>query len=183
MELDALQVGEAYYILNVSAGISSQAMRKTEPEQKRRFGILAYVWTIARQLAGYEPHRFNLSLDGHQVQVRATEILVSNGTLLDEPPFPLGPPEYFNDGQFDVYILTARNLLDYLRVAWYLLLDRKSRNRELRKYTVNDRIFIDAVGRPQPVQADGELIGQTPVEIGLVTDAVRAIVPPLSQDV
>jgi hypothetical protein len=43
----------------------------------RRFGILACAWTIARDLAQLQPRRFNMTVDGRQVQVRASEILAA----------------------------------------------------------------------------------------------------------
>jgi diacylglycerol kinase family enzyme len=64
---------------------------------------------------------FNLTIDGRQIQIRASEILVANGAFLHEPPFPYGPPEGFNDQQFTVYILAARSLPDYLRLIWGLV--------------------------------------------------------------
>jgi YegS/Rv2252/BmrU family lipid kinase len=177
IELDALQVGDSYYILNVSAGISAHAMRDTPPEQKRRFGMAAYVWTFVTQALGFQPRRFNLNLDGHPAQVRASEILVSNGALLKEAPFPLGPREKFNDGIFDVYIITAQNLGDYLRILWNLIFNRNGRKKELRTLTVKKNIRIEGAGREYTVQADGEVIGRTPVEVTVAPSAVKVIVP------
>ena len=138
VNMDAMQVGDKYYILNVSAGISARSMQETPPEQKRRFGMLAYAWTIAKQVMGFQPRSFSLELDGHQVQVQATEVLISNGAVLKEPPFPLGPRQKFNDGVFDVYIITASNLSDYIRILWDLIFNRTGRKKELRTLTVND---------------------------------------------
>jgi diacylglycerol kinase (ATP) len=176
--LDVMRVADQTFVLNVSAGLSARAMRDTRSEHKRRFGILAYAWTIARDLLQLQPRQFNLTLDGHQVQVRATEILIANGTFLQEPPFPYGPPEGFNDQQFDVSILTARTLTDYLRLIWGLLRRSAKRQAELRTLRIRTSITVDALGRPQPVQADGEWIGQTPVTVELVPSAIRLIVPP-----
>lgn len=179
MSIDAMQVGDKYYVLDVSAGISSRAMRDTPREQKRRFGVLAYAWIILRQLLTISPRRFNLTIDGHQIQVRAAEILVSNGVLLEEPPFPMGPREYFSDGQFNVYVLLARSLVDYLRLIAQFLVNPQKRKAELRDITVKQGITIDAARQSQPVQADGEVIGKTPVEIRIVPNAIQVIVPKL----
>ena len=175
--IDAMQVGDRHYMLNVSAGISSRAMRETPPEQKQRFGMLAYAWVIVQQLVGYEPRRYNLTIDGHQVQVRAAEVLVSNGTVLQDLPRIFGDPKDMNDGQFDVHILMARTIGDYLRLLGSLLVKPKERKAELRSLPVKKSIVLDAVQRSQPVQADGELIGRTPVEVTLVPGAIRIVVP------
>ena len=175
--LDVMRVADQSFVLNVSAGLSARAMRDTRSEHKRRFGVLAYAWAIAGDLLQLQPRHFNLTVDGHQVQVRASEILVANGTFLQEPPFPYGLPESFNDQQCDVYILTARTLADYLRLIWGLLRRSPKRQAELRTLRIRTSITIDALRRPQPVQADGEWIGHTPVTVELVPTAIRLIVP------
>jgi diacylglycerol kinase (ATP) len=176
--LDAMRIADQTFVLNVSVGLSARAMRDTRSEHKRLFGILAYAWTIARDLVQLQPRHFNLTVDGHQVQVRASEILVANGTFLQKPPFPYGSPEGFNDQQLDVYILTAHTLGDYLRLLWGLLRRSAKRQAELRTLRFRTSITIDALGRPQPVQADGDSIGQTPVTLELAPSAIRLIVPP-----
>jgi YegS/Rv2252/BmrU family lipid kinase len=177
MPLDAMQVGEKVYILNVSAGISSRAMRETPAEKKRRFGMLAYAWTFAQLLFGHQPRRFQLDIDHHQIEVRATEVLVSNGAALKERASLLGPRESFSDGQFEVYILTARTLAEYLRLVWQVIRKPEQRKADLRDLRVKESITIRSLGRPQPVQADGEMIGQTPVDVRILPRALQVIVP------
>jgi YegS/Rv2252/BmrU family lipid kinase len=177
LAIDAMQVGEEYYILNISAGISARAMRKTPPEVKRRFGMLAYVWTIVGEALGFQLRRFNLSIDGHQVQVRAAEVLVSNGAPLQEDSPLLGRREDYGDGKFDIFVITARSVADYLRIFWDLVRGPTNRKTDLRHLTMKESLRIEAVGRPQPVQADGEMVGHTPVEVRLIPGPVQVIVP------
>jgi len=175
--LDVMRVADQVFVLNVSAGLSARAMRDTRTEDKRRFGVLAYMRTIAGDLIRLGPRRFSLTVDGHQVEVSASEILVANGTFLLEPPFPYGPPEGFNDQKLNAYILTARTLADYLGLLWGLLRRSPKRQAALRTLQFRTSITIDAYRRPQPVQADGEWIGHTPITVELVPSAVRLIVP------
>jgi diacylglycerol kinase family enzyme len=65
--LDAMRIAEQTFVLNVSVGLSARAMRDTRSEHKRRFSILAYVWTMARDLVQLQPRHFNLTVDGRQV--------------------------------------------------------------------------------------------------------------------
>lgn len=175
--LDVMRIGEQVFVVDVSAGLSARGMRDTPTAQKRRFGMLAYMWTMGRDLIRHSPHRFNLTIDGQQFQVRASEILVTNGALLREPPFPYGPAARFNDQQFDIYILTAQRLVDYLQVIRGLVHRSWKRQKALQTLTMHHNITIDAVDGRQPVQADGEWIGYTPVTVQLIPSAVRVIVP------
>jgi diacylglycerol kinase (ATP) len=169
--LDLMQIGEQVFVLDVSAGLSARAMRDTPPEQKKRFGVLAYVWPMVRDLIRLRRRDFNLTIDGRRMPIRASEILVANGA------FPQGPREGFNDQQFNVYILTARTLPDYLRVIWGFVRGSRKGQTGLRTLTVRESITIEAVRQPQPVQADGEALGTTPITLQLVPSAVRVIVP------
>lgn len=175
--LDVMGVADGHFVLNVSAGISARAMRKTSPEVKRRFGMLAYLWTIVKEVIGVQPRRFLLNIDGKPLRVpQATEVLVSNASILKEPLTLLGPPGDFRDRQLDVQIITAVSLAETLKMLWGLLLFH-NREPRLKQIRARDKIRIETLGRPVSVQADGELLGTTPVEITLVPAAVNVIVP------
>ena len=170
--LDLMQVGDQVVVLNVSAGLSARAMRDTPTEQKKRFGVLAYVWPVVRDLIRLRRRDFNLTIDGRRMSIRASEILVANGT------FPQGAPEDFNDQQFNVYILAARSLPEYLRLVWEFVRRSWHGNMALRTLPVRTSISIEAVRKPQPVQVDGEPFGSTPITVQLLPSATRVIVPP-----
>lgn len=176
--LDLMQIGDEVFVLDVSAGISARAMRDTPPERKQRFGVLAYVWPMARDIVRLRPRHFKLTIDGQPVQVRATEVLVANGAFLDKPPFPYGPPEGFNDQKLDIYILAARGLPDYLRLIWGLVRGSWKGQTALKTLTARDTITIETLRHKQPAQADGEALGTTPISLKLVPSAIRLIVPP-----
>jgi diacylglycerol kinase family enzyme len=169
--LDLMQIGDQVFVLDVSAGLSARAMRDTPPEQKQRFGVLAYAWPMARDLIRLGRRDFIVTIDGQRMQIRASEVLVANGA------FPQGQPEDFNDQQFNAYILTARTPMDYLRLIWGFVRGSGKEETALRTLTVRESITIEAVRQPQPVQADGEALGTTPITLQLVPSAVRVIVP------
>lgn len=177
LEMDALKVGDRYYFSNVSVGFSPQMMKETKSEQKKRFGVLAYLWTMFKQSRIYQLRRYTLTIDGQKRHVRATEVLISNPTLLEAPPHLFGPPETLNDGQLEAYLVTAHRLGEYLRLAWFLLRHGGRSATTFQHWTGQKSIRIEADQRPQMVQADGEVIGHTPVEVQLVPKALRVIMP------
>lgn len=176
LDVDALKVGDQYYLSNVSAGISPHIMKETGSAQKQRFGLLAYLWTTIRRLHLFRHHRYRLTIDGHSQVVRASEVLVSNTTLLQSVAQVFGPPENLNDGQLEVYLVTARTLGDYVRMAWELIMPHKEPEK-IEHLTVKRAIRIESPGDRQLVQADGEVIGHTPVEVELVLKAIRVVMP------
>jgi diacylglycerol kinase (ATP) len=176
MELDVLAIGEQWYLLNVSVGITAHTVRNMAPEQKRHFGVLAYP-LAALQWFGWQPRRFEMVVDGKKRRVRASEILVSNGEVLRDLSIPIGPPSTFCDGQLESYIVRARSALDYLAVVWNMLFRRGKPQTGLRHISVRNMIRIDSGTTKLPVQADGDPIGSTPVEIHILPKAIQVIVP------
>jgi diacylglycerol kinase family enzyme len=148
-----MRVASQTFVLNISAGLSARAMRDTRPEHKRRFCVLAYVWTIARDLLQLQPQHFNLTVDGHQVEVRATERqrhVSARATISVWPTGRLQPSAarrlYSNSAH--VYRLSAVDL--------GLLQGSAKRQAALRTLRIRTSITVDALRPPQPVQADGK---------------------------
>ena len=72
--------------------------------------------------------------------------------------------------------MRARTASDFLRITWSVFLSPQRRDPHLRFLQAKRQISIHA-HRPLPLQADGDLIGQTPVHIEVVPGAVDLIVP------
>jgi diacylglycerol kinase (ATP) len=176
MPLDALAVDGQWYLANVSVGFTSHAVRAVMPEQKRQFGVLAYLFA-ALQWFGWQPRRFTMVVDGKERRTRASEILVSSGEVLREFSSLVGPPCTFCDGQMEVYIIRARSALDYVAVVWNMLFRRGKRRFGWRQISVQSTIRIDSGGAGLPFQADGDPVGKTPVEVRIIPKAIRVIVP------
>jgi diacylglycerol kinase (ATP) len=177
LEIDALRVGEQYFVLNVSTGISARTMQETLPENKQQAGILAYAATILRDLTDLQVNVFHLNLDGHDLRVRAVEVLVSNSKIGSKPPYLFGEREGYQDGLLEVNILTAEKTGEFINLAWELLLDPEASKSNLHELSVRRSLRLDVEGLPMTVQGDGEVIGETPVEIQVVPKAVRVLVP------
>ena len=177
IEIDALKVGDRYFFSNVSVGMSPEIMNETTSEDKKRFGRLAYLLTTIKQSSLFQLRRYTLTIDGQPRRIRASEILISSTMLLEMATFLYGPPESLNDGQLEVYLATAHSLGDYMRLVWDLFRRPGQPGAKLHHWESHDRIRIDAVRPPQLVQADGEVIGHTPVEIQMVPKAIHVIMP------
>jgi diacylglycerol kinase family enzyme len=174
--IDALQVGDRFFVLNIGVGVSAQIMRDTESDAKRRFGRMAYLWNIADKVFGLKRHRFTVTLDGQEKQLRATEILVLNSGALGSPYVRWGTDIHLDDGQVEVYVLRPRAVLDYFSIAWDLLRGQRQGDPSMRCLSATQQVVIHA-NQPLQVQGDGEVIGQTPVEVTVAPVAVQVITP------
>jgi YegS/Rv2252/BmrU family lipid kinase len=179
--LDVMRVGGRPFFTQVGVGLDSLMIRDTDTGSKQRLGRLAYLWTGAVRLAGFQPRRFLIRIDDHgDRQMRASQVLVANVGTLGQPPFQWGPGIRPDDGELTVCVLRARSVLAYLRLALSVARGAQKADPSTRYFKVKNRVRIGMTraSSPLPVQADGEIIGQTPVDIELLAGAVRVVVPP-----
>lgn len=174
--IDAVQIGDQYFILHVGIGIESLMIRDTPRAAKRRFGRAAYLWTALRWLIGYQPRRFTILADGKRIRPRAAQVLIANGGTLGTPPLRWGPDIAPDDGRIDICIISARTVADYFRVAWHILRGKRGGSHKVRYIGATQSITVSS-DAPLPVQGDGEIIGETPVQIKVVPNAVHVVVP------
>jgi YegS/Rv2252/BmrU family lipid kinase len=173
--VDAIAVRSGYYFTQVGVGIDALMIRDTSREIKKRFGRIAYIWTALKSLVGFQPRRFELTVDGKVIKARASQLVLANCGTLGQQPLRWGPRIRPNDGRIDVCIIRARNLLDYAVLAWHVLLHRHRRIRNFR-YLAAEREVRVRTRRPLPVQADGEIIGETPIEARVAAAALKVVV-------
>jgi len=175
-EIDGLEVDGRAYILGIGIGLESIMIRDTPREAKRRFGRLAYLWTAVTRAAGYRGRRFTIVADGRRIRPRAIQVLIANGGTLGVAPLRWGPEISPADGRANVCIVGARIPLDYLKLAWAALRGRHRDSPNLTYLTARESVTV-ATDIPLPVQADGEIIGDTPVYVRIIPGAVRVVVP------
>lgn len=176
LRVDAMQVEGRFFLLNVSAGLSAMMMRGTATTDKRRFGRLAYVWTGLQKIAGHQPHRFSLTIDGQRHVLRAAEVIVANSGALGDPSLRWSPEVELDDGRIDVCIVRARSARDYLQVAYAFVLGRQSEVGTIEHLIAERAVIVEATPR-LPVQGDGQFIGYPPVEVTIAPGSLRVAVP------
>lgn len=174
--IDAMQVADQYYLTQIGIGVDALMIRDTKKEHKRRFGRAAYLWTGFTRLIGFQPRRFSLAVDEKRTRPRASQIVLANVGTLGQPPFQWGPDIHLDDGRIDVCIVRARTMLNYMRLTWHIVRGQHRQNPHVRYITAERAVAVHS-GHPLPVQADGEIIGQTPIEVKVVPGALRVVVP------
>lgn len=175
--LDALQVGERRFFLRIGIGLDALMIRDTNRQHKRLLGRLAYVWSFLKRLSGYQPRRFTLTIDEQQHKRRAAQVLIANTGMVGTPALRWSMDIHPDDGHVDVCVILARTLRDYVVLFWHMLIRRQQHTPRIRCYQASKLIQIQA-DKALPVQADGEMVGNLPLQVQVVPQAVRVIVPP-----
>jgi diacylglycerol kinase family enzyme len=120
-------------------------------------GWAAYVLSGLRHLQD-RPVRVTLRADSARpLRRRASAVIIGNvGSL--QGGVPLLPDANPGDGLLDAVVLTARGLTAWLALAAHVLTRQRATSR-LARVTFRE-LRVD-VGRSQPWQIDGEVIGRT----------------------
>ncbi len=175
-EIDAIQVDDKYFFLTVSVGVSTDIIQNTKREQKRRFGFLAYLWNAGSKLSGVRLHDFTLEIDGHRMNGWASEVLIANCGIIGLKGLRKELGIKPDDGMVEVCIVRSRTLLDLANLAWNVFIKRDKGRPEMHCVRARERIFIDTA-EPIEVEADGEIVHKTPVELKVLHNAIRVVVP------
>jgi diacylglycerol kinase (ATP) len=175
-EMDIMVVGESYQAMNVSVGFSAKMNQNANREIKQKLGVIAYLKQFVNLLFGLEMHKFVVEADGYTFRGRATEVFIANygvaGLHLLEDRLDIHP----DDGKVEVLILRARTIMDLPSMFWQMLILRQKRTPKYRQLSASQSVTI-RTDPPSMVQADGELIGQTPVKVTILQRKIRVIAP------
>ena len=167
--------GGPRFAIGLGIGLDAAMIGGASSMLKRRIGYLAYALSAAR--AGLRMERFTarITVDGVTSEVETSSVLVANFGLVLGDLICFGEQVGHRDGKLDVCIYSPRTLGDAIRIFWRMLRGGVSDDRCVRVVTGRQvRIETDP---PRPMQADGELLGLTPVEIQVEPNVVRLLSP------
>jgi diacylglycerol kinase family enzyme len=174
--IDAMRIGGRTFLLNAGVGINAEVIDETSRLGKSLFGRSAYVGTAVWKVLQAKPRRIELEVDGESRVYEATDVAISNCGILAKALNPNGPDVRADDGRIDVCVLCMKTPLEY---PWYYFLKRiapQRVNRIMHELVARRRVSVRS-DEPLVVQADGDIIGTTPVEIEVVPNAVSVLVP------
>jgi diacylglycerol kinase (ATP) len=162
-----------YFVQLAGVGLDAQAVKETSLALKRNFGPLSYLISAA-QIAARQPPR--LFLDSADSRIRESSfVLIGNGRHYGGP-FPFFKHAANDDGLLDI---VAFKQLGYLEIIKYLQEVFFSSDISLPEveYFQTRRLRITSQ-QAVPVELDGELIGNCPVEFAIRDQRLRVLAPP-----
>ena len=167
--------GGRKFAFSAGIGIDARMIEGAPSRLKRRIGVFAYVLSAGKAVIRREDFTVRATVDGVVHERRASAVMVVNfGAVLNDL-IRLGPDIRADDGVLDLCIFSPETFSDSVRVMWRLL--RKDfRSDACVLYVPGRRFRIETVP-PRPAQADGELIGLTPLDITVAPLAALMLIP------
>ena len=172
-----------------SLGLATAIARKLTKGLKQKMGKLAYPVAAATQLLEHHPFRVRMKADSQSLELEVLQLVVGNGRYHGAGNV-VAPDAALDDRRLHVYAITAPSadkgregtglgqLEDMATLARVALSLRSGDHVDhpAVTYLRTSRLYVEA--EPvQEVNADGELIGRTPMLFELVPSALRVYAP------
>lgn len=174
-KIDAMRIGKRTYVLNAGVGISASIIGGTTRKNKSRFGRIAYVGTALLKVFSSRPRYLVVEVDGKAHPYRAVDVAIMNCGLLGKLFYPKGPDIQIDDGHLGVWILSMKTIWDYPRYLMGIIAG-SGRSPEAHFIRAKKTVSIRS-NLPLQVQADGDIIGTTPVNVEVLPGVLTVLVP------
>jgi YegS/Rv2252/BmrU family lipid kinase len=164
------------FALSAGTGLDAALLAGAPLHLRRRLGVLAYVASGASAVWHRDAFAVRAAVDGRVVERDdcVVAMIVNVGAVLDGL-LPLAPGATYDDGLLDLCLFSTRHIGDALAIAARLAL-HDFREDRLMTFARGRRIALEAVP-PRAAQADGELIGLTPLVAEVAPLAALLVVP------
>jgi diacylglycerol kinase family enzyme len=160
------------FVQLAGVGLDAQVVKETSLAFKRSFGPLSYLISAA-QIAARQPPKLFIESDNAPVE-EGSFVLIGNGRLYGGP-FPFFKHALIDDGLFDVVVFKRLGYLEIIKYLQDVVFSSDIRVPEI-EYFQTHRLRISS-GQDVPVELDGELAGNCPVDFQIKERALRVLAP------
>ncbi len=162
------------FALRAGVGLEAAMLEGTDRELKEKYGIFAYIMGATQALHNVKQAHYNLILDGEPVECTGLTCLIANAGYFGVPGLMLDPTIKIDDGLLDVFVLRKMDLIQLFSLAANIVGGNEVKDQALHWQVQSVSIEADPV---QSTQADGEMWGESPLEIKVGKEALQVLVP------
>jgi len=161
-----------YFVQLAGVGLDAQVVKETSLAFKRSFGPLSYLISAA-QIAARQPPK--LFIESAETSVEeGSFVLVGNGRLYGGP-FPFFKHAITDDGLFDVVVFKRLGYLEIVKYLQDVVFSSDIKVPEI-EYFQTRQLRITSE-QDVPLELDGELAGNCPVDFRIRGKALRVLTP------
>ncbi len=163
--VDLPKANQKFFVQLAGVGLDAQVVKETSSQLKRNFGPLSYLISAA-QIAVIQSDDASIE--------EGSFVLVGNGRLYGGP-FPFFKHAVIDDGLLDVIVFKRLGYLEIIKYLQDVVFSSDIRVPEI-EYFQTSRLRVES-DQSVPVEVDGELIGNCPVDFSLHEQSLRVLVP------
>ncbi len=176
LRIDLGRLGDGRkFAIGVGVGLDAAMIEGATAPLKRRIGFLAYMvggYRAARKLATFD---LRLTVDGVVFERRASAVMIANfGAVLNDF-ITFGDGIAYDDGLLNACVFTPGSFFGSVRIFWKMI--RRDFRPDPAFFYREGREFTIETFPPHIAQADGELLGNTPISVSVEALAAKLLVP------
>ncbi len=167
-------------VLLAGIGFEAETVERADRQAKKRFGLLAYVMAGLQELRELDSFTAEIETEDKVITVTASAVTVANAA----PPTSIlaqGPAGViFDDGLLDITIVAPVSRAGAIAASYHLLQTALNENAAAERNDIGylrTRRVIVRTDPPQKVALDGEIIGNTPIDVECVPGGLTIFVP------
>ena len=177
--VDAARCNGLPMVLLAGIGFEAETVDRADRQAKNRLGVLAYVMAGIQQLQELKAFEAEIETEDKVITVTASALTVANAA----PPTSIlaqGPGGvFFDDGLLDITVVAPTTRAAAITASYHLLqsaLNESATERNDIGYLRARRVIIRTEPQ-QKVVLDGEIIGNTPIDVECVPGGLTIFVP------
>src|ERR1051325_11546274 len=171
-DVDLPKANQKFFVQLAGVGLDAQVVKETSAQLKRNFGPLSYVIS-AFQIAARKPPRLFIQSEDASID-EGSFVLIGNGRLYGGP-FPFFKHASLDDGLLDVIVFKRLGYLEIIKYLQDVVFSSDIRVPEV-EYFQTKRLRVES-DEPVPVEVDGELVANCPVEFSIHEHSLRVLAP------
>ena len=175
--VDVGLAGTRHFVLMAGFGFDALVVREVLRPMKEWIGPAAYAFATVGALAKHRSTALCLTLDGQEIRSEAYLVVIANAASYAYRQIKLAPFAALDDGWLDICVFerAPTDRVGFAAQMMAVLMRRHLRDPRVRYYRAK---HIGLASDP-PIQGqlDGEVFGQTPLEISILPRVLPVFVP------
>jgi YegS/Rv2252/BmrU family lipid kinase len=164
-----------FFAFAAGIGVDVAMIERTSESGKRALGMFSYVITAMRAVLRRDLVHITVDVDGRVVEARALLAMIANAGSIFGGLFSIGPDVKPDDGELDLCLFMPERTSDVFSLLWRLM--RGDFRPHPHMVFMRGRRFLVRSDPPVSVQADGDIVGTTPIEITVAPKAAVFLKP------
>jgi len=182
VEVDVGKVNDRYFIWMLGVGIEAKIANEVNPKIKQYLGVLAYVIAALKQITSIGFQVMKIIFDERQMTFRTFNTVIGNATSF-EGFFGIKSRYSIKDGFLDMCVLQNWTITGIIQLLKNFIKGRRDYYRFTERFSAAHCRFKNLRIETVPnawYHVDGEVMGQTPIDVSIVEKGVTLILPEIT---
>ncbi|MFM2432568.1 MAG: hypothetical protein RLZZ511_3782 [Cyanobacteriota bacterium] len=166
---------DRYFLLMAGVGFDAAVTAGVDPQEKKRFGAIAYIKQAVQIGWNYRGSSIALKIDGKKLRGRFLMAVVGNSQLYGGV-MKFTVNALINDGLLDICAIQGRSMIKAPLRLFSIFSQTHHRDDRIKYHQARQIQFLSR--KPIPVQVDGDYLGTTPMLFEVVPKGLWALIPP-----